>query len=155
MNTINRSPFTIVLLLALGAGTLTYASVQEGQTMTSSPNALSRVSVIALGVTDLAKSIEFYSGTLGLPQAKRSGEIAFIETPTVTLLLSQPLGRSIKPATNSIEIVFPVDSVAATHRVLSQKGCSFIKQPGQMSSDSWAATFTDPDGHLLTIFGGR
>jgi len=123
--------------------------------MTTSPNMLSRVSVIAIGVTDLKKSIEFYSGTLGLPPAKASGEIAFIETPTVTLLLSQPLGKFIKPATSSMEIVFPVDSVSAAHRMLTQRGCTFIKQPAPVSADSWTSTFQDPDGHLLTIFGGK
>jgi predicted enzyme related to lactoylglutathione lyase len=153
MNNRRRS-LTIFLCLTLIGATATLASVQGGQPMTTNPNMPSKVSVIALGVTDLAKSIEFYSGTLGLA-AKRSENIAFIETSTVTLLLSQPLGQFIKPGTSSVEIVFPVDSVSASHRLLSQRGCTFIKQPSSVSSDSWTATFKDPDGHLLTIFGGK
>jgi len=123
--------------------------------MTTNPNLLSKVSVIAIGVTELAKSIEFYNRTLGLPSANRSEDIAFIATPTVTLLLSQPLGRFIAPATSSMEIVFSVESVSASYRLLAERGCEFIKQPGQVSGDSWTATFKDPDGHLLTIFGGK
>jgi len=51
------------------------------------PNMPSKVSVITIGVTDLAKSIEFYSGALGL-HAKPSGDIAFIETPASDIVLT-------------------------------------------------------------------
>lgn len=119
------------------------------------PNLPSKVSVITIGVTDLSKSIEFYSGVLGLSPAKRAGDIGFIATPTVTLLLSEPLGKFVKPASSSIEIVFSVESVSGSHRLLTQRGCDFIKPPGAVTNDSWSATFKDPDGHLLTIFGGR
>jgi catechol 2,3-dioxygenase-like lactoylglutathione lyase family enzyme len=117
-------------------------------------NMPSRVSIIAIGVTDLTKSIEFYRN-LGLPEAKRSEDVAFISTPTVTIMLSGPLGRFIKPATGSMEIVFPVDSVSTAHRLLTEKGCTFIKPPNMVTPEAWAATFKDPDGHLLTIFGGK
>ena len=122
--------------------------------MPTNPNMPSKVSVITIGVTDLAKSIEFYNGALGL-HAKPAEDIAFIETVTLTLLLSQTLGKFIKPATSSMEIVFSVDSVSESHRLLTDRGCVFIKQPGQVGGESWAATFKDPDGHLLTIFGGK
>jgi catechol 2,3-dioxygenase-like lactoylglutathione lyase family enzyme len=123
----------------------------------TNPNMPSRVSIIAIGVTDLTKSIEFYR-TLGLPEAKRSEDVAFISTPgemAVTIMLSAPLGRFIKPATASVEIVFPVDSVSTAHRLLTEKGCTFIKPPNVVTPEAWAATFKDPDGHLLTIFGGK
>ena len=59
-----------------------------------------------------------------------------------------------------IEIPFRIDEdrsgpVSESHRLLTDRGCVFIKQPGQVSGESWAATFKDPDGHLLTIFGGK
>jgi len=123
--------------------------------MATNPNLPSKVSVIALGVTDLAKSIDFYNSILGLPPAQRSENIAFIATPTVALLLSEPLGKFIKPATASMEIVFPVDSVSASYALLTERGCAFMKSPSQVNADSWTATFKDPDGHFLTIFGGR
>jgi catechol 2,3-dioxygenase-like lactoylglutathione lyase family enzyme len=123
--------------------------------MTTNPNMPSRVSIIAIGVTDLTKSIEFYNGTLGLPEAKRSEDVAFISTPTVTIMLSGPLGRFIKPSTGSTEIIFPVESVSIAHRLLTEKGCTFIKQPNEVIPGTWASTFKDPDGHLLTILGGK
>jgi catechol 2,3-dioxygenase-like lactoylglutathione lyase family enzyme len=144
----NRLLNTILMCLVLSAGA-------EGQTMTTNPNMPSRVSIIAIGVTDLTKSIGFYNGTLGLPEAKRSEDVAFISTSTITIMLSGPLGRFIKPATGSTEIIFPVDSVSTAYRLLTERGCTFIKQPNMVIPETWAATFKDPDGHLLTILGGK
>jgi len=123
--------------------------------MTTNPNMPSRVSILVLGVTDLSRSIEFYQKTLGLEVTSRQENIAMISAGSITLLLNETLGKAIKPGVGSLEIVFPVDSVSAAHRLLSEKGCAFIRNPAQVTPDSWRAILTDPDGHMLTIFGGK
>ena len=115
----------------------------------------SKVSILVIGVTDLSKSIDFYQQTLGLPVTSRQENIATISTGSISLLLSEAVGKAIKPGNGSMEIVFPVESVSAAHRLLGEKGCKFIASPAQISSDSWRAILTDPDGHMLTVFGGK
>jgi predicted enzyme related to lactoylglutathione lyase len=123
--------------------------------MTTNPNMPSRVSLLVIGVTDLSRSIDFYNGTLGLEVTNRSEDIAMISASSITLMLSATLGKTIKPGTASIEIVFPVDSVSTAHRLLIEKGCKFMRDPGEVMPGSWRAILTDPDGHLLTVFGGK
>ena len=123
--------------------------------MTKNPNMPSQVSFVVIGVTDLDKSIDFYNGVLGLEVTSRMAEIATISASTVTLVLSVPFGKAIQPAPASMELVFEVESVSASHSLLTERGCSFSKAPAEMRPGSWGATFTDPDGHFLTIFGGK
>ena len=54
-----------------------------------------------------------------------------------------------------MEIVFPVESVSTAYRLLMERGCKFVKQPAEFIPGSWAANFKDPDGHLLTVIGGK
>ena len=53
-----------------------------------------RVSMIALGVTDMAKSVKFYGDTLGLQIAGKPGELTFFQAGSVTLALNRPLGKA-------------------------------------------------------------
>jgi predicted enzyme related to lactoylglutathione lyase len=50
-------------------------------------------------------------------------------------------------------VVFGVESVRATHDMLSKRGVAFINEPRIVDGTNWAANFNDPDGHLLSIFG--
>lgn len=54
-----------------------------------------------------------------------------------------------------MELVFSVPGVQASFAVLKERGCRFVQEPREVSPGSWAATFTDPDGHRLTIFGPK
>jgi catechol 2,3-dioxygenase-like lactoylglutathione lyase family enzyme len=113
----------------------------------------SKVSIIVLGVNSVAKSVAFYRDTLGLQVNTQSEDLAFVLLSGLTFMLSAELGKAFKPIAGATEIVFPVDSVNVTYRLLSQCGCNFIRHPRQVTADSWAAMFTDPDEHKLTIFG--
>lgn len=121
----------------------------------TNPNMPSKVSILVIGITDLSKSIDFYEKALGLRVENRQDNIAMIATGSISLLLSEAVGKAIKPGNGSMEIVFPVHSVSTAHRLLSEKGCKFIASPGQVTSDAWRAILKDPDGHMLTIFGGK
>ncbi len=54
-----------------------------------------------------------------------------------------------------VELVFSVGNVMASHRELTGKGVIFITEPRQATDKDWVATFGDPDGHLLTLFGPK
>jgi catechol 2,3-dioxygenase-like lactoylglutathione lyase family enzyme len=115
-----------------------------------------RAAMISLGVTDMDRSIGFYTGTLGLPVTSKSADTTLIRAGEITIVLNIPLAKSTAGAiAGAVEIIFPVESVAASHSQLVARGCSFVAQPHQITADMWAATFTDPDGHKLTILGPR
>jgi predicted enzyme related to lactoylglutathione lyase len=63
------------------------------------------------------------------------------------LLLASGLAQFYEPG--------PVESVEASHGDLKARGCTFTAAPHEVTTGMWAATFTDPDGHKLTILGGR
>jgi predicted enzyme related to lactoylglutathione lyase len=112
--------------------------------------------MISLGVTDMNRSVRFYSETLGLAVTSNSADITLVRAGEVTIVLNVPLARSATSAiAGAVEIIFPVKGVAASHSQLAARGCAFIAQPHQISPGMWAATFTDPDGHKLTILGPR
>lgn len=103
----------------------------------------------------MARSVAFYNGTLGLPLAGEPGELTMLLAGDITLLLNRPLGTACTPAAGAVEIIFPVDSVVAAHADLSAGGCGFRTAPREVTAGTWAATFTDPDGHFLTLLGPR
>jgi predicted enzyme related to lactoylglutathione lyase len=111
--------------------------------------------MIMLGVENLARSIEFYRDTLALELRNQSSEFAFFAAGGVTLGLNVPLGKAVEPRPGATEIVFPIESVNASYSMLGQRGCKFINEPREVFQGSWAVSFTDPDGHRLTLFGPK
>ena len=113
------------------------------------------ISMLMLGVSDLPASIAFYRDIVDLKLASQSENFAFFTAGAVTLILSVPLGRTREPIAGALEVIFPVTSVMAAHAALAQRGASFISPPREVSPNSWAANFTDPDGHILSVFGPK
>jgi predicted enzyme related to lactoylglutathione lyase len=115
------------------------------------------VSMITLGVTDTARSIKFYGETLGLQSAgePEPGEVALFQAGSVTIVLNRPLGQTAKPIVGAVEVIFNVESVTNSYDRLVARGCRFVRTPREATTGTWAATFTDPDGHRLTILGPR
>jgi catechol 2,3-dioxygenase-like lactoylglutathione lyase family enzyme len=127
-----------------------------GAVFAQSPPLQLRVSMIALGVTDTARSIRFYGDTLGFPLVGKPGEVTQFQAGDITIALNHPLGRSAGAAiAGAVEIIFPVESVAAAYGNLIGRGCRFLRAPREVTPGTWAATFSDPDGHRLTILGPR
>jgi predicted enzyme related to lactoylglutathione lyase len=114
------------------------------------------VTMISLGVTDSARSIKFYGETLGLEMLGKPSEVTFFRAGAITIVLNHPAGARARNAmAGSVEVIFPVESVAVSYQSLEQLGCSFAAAPHEITPGMWAATFTDPDGHLLTILGAK
>jgi predicted enzyme related to lactoylglutathione lyase len=111
--------------------------------------------MIMLGVEQIDRSVKFYRDTLALELQNQSAEFAFFSAGGVTLALGLPLGHAVQSKAGAVEIIFPVESVTAAHGLLTERGCQFLNQPREVTPGSWAATFTDPDGHRLTLFGAK
>ena len=136
---------TYLVLLALVAGLALAATPPE-----------LRVSMISLGVKDMDRSVRFYSETLGMRLAGQPGEVTLFRAGDIVLALNAPLGRHAGEAiVGAVEVIFPVESVEAAHATLSELGCGFLNSPREIMPGTWAATFTDPDGHRLTLLGPR
>lgn len=112
--------------------------------------------MIALGVKDPARSLKFYQETLGMKLMNRPGEVTILQAREVQIILNQPLGDAANGAlVGAVEVIFSVTGVVAAHQSLAERGCTFIREPREIFAGTWAATFTDPDGHRLTILGPR
>ena len=113
------------------------------------------VSMIMLGVENVARSVAFYRDCVGLPVQSESPEFAFITAGAVTIGLNLPLGKTVNPRAGATELILPVASVTASKAALAARNCPFTVEPREVNTGTYAATFTDPDGHRLTLFGPR
>jgi catechol 2,3-dioxygenase-like lactoylglutathione lyase family enzyme len=133
-----------------------FLTLAVGAIVVQQPPLHLRVSMISLGVKDAARSIKFYTETLGLELVGNPGEVAFVRAGDITIVLNQPAGKAARETlAGSVEVIFPVDSVAASYKALQERGCSFVAVPHEITTNMWAATFTDPDGHMLTVLGPK
>ena len=116
---------------------------------------MSKITLIALGVSDLAKSVAFYRDKAGFQLQGQMESFAFFSAGSINLMLNAGLRRPNGPLAGAMEMVLASESVTAQHQEFIQRGCSFINEPRQVTGESWAATFSDPDGHWLTLFGPK
>jgi catechol 2,3-dioxygenase-like lactoylglutathione lyase family enzyme len=102
------------------------------------------VSFVTIIVSDMQRSIDFYTKELGLPLKTRYGdEFAVVEAPGVTIGLHPAKEGGAKPG--SLSIGLGVDDVAASRQQLVERGVTFN---GDIVSDPPMrfAFLRDPDG---------
>ena len=122
-----------------------------------------RISMITLGVSDLARAITFYETTLGLPRRPMADDapVAFFELNGTWLGLfgRSDLAADAGVADNSegfagVTLAHNVDSPAQVDTLLAhacEHGARLIK-PGQPTDwGGYAGYFADPDVHLWEI----
>jgi catechol 2,3-dioxygenase-like lactoylglutathione lyase family enzyme len=108
-----------------------------------------------LGVSHLARSLEFYRDMLGLDVAFQAPGFGFLNGGGVMLCLSEPLAKAGGPLTGATEVVSAVPAVDQAYEALSAYGIEFVQGPREVAPGQWAANFRDPDGHLLSVFGPK
>jgi lactoylglutathione lyase len=112
-----------------------------------------KITHVMLGVETTERALPFYRDVLGLTvQAEHPG-FAFLDAGLFTLALSEGLARASAVRVGATELVFGVEDVTATYHELREKGVSFLNEPRAVAGPMFAANFTDPDGHRLSIFG--
>ena len=121
--------------------------------MKSTDYRLTRVSIVMLGVREMARALGFYRDKLGLEVQREFPGFAFLCAGTITLCLSEPAVKMRGAVAGSGEVVFSVEDVTAAYEALRAKGVQFTHVPRSVSPTTWVANFDDPDGNHLSISG--
>jgi methylmalonyl-CoA/ethylmalonyl-CoA epimerase len=111
------------------------------------------VSMVMLGVRNLEQSISFYRDKLGINLRMQIPGFAFLDTGAVSVILSEELAKKSASVAGATEVIFTVEDVRGATDALKKQAVTFSHEPHQVNGPMWAANFTDPDGHLLTLFG--
>ena len=120
-----------------------------------------RISMITLGVSDLAVAIEFYRDGLGFPRMESSPDVAFFTLDGAWLGL-YPRRALAEDATVSPEgggfagftLAHNVASETEVDQVISQAvsaGATLVKKPQTVFWGGYSGYFKDPDGYLWEV----
>jgi len=120
-----------------------------------------RISMITLGVRDLASAVKFYEEGLGFPRMESPPEVAFFT------LNGTWLGLYGREALAEDATVSPegdgFEAFTLTHNVSSEKevdevvtqavdaGATLIKKPAKVFWGGYSGYFKDLDGHLWEV----
>lgn len=120
-----------------------------------------RISMITLGVRDLAASIAFYERGLGLPRMESPPEVAFFTLDGSWLGLygrAALAADATVPAQGSgfagVALAHNVTSEAEVDALLAQAvaaGARLVKPGQKVSWGGYSGYFADPDGHLWEV----
>ncbi|HEV2390126.1 MAG TPA: VOC family protein [Nitrososphaerales archaeon] len=113
-----------------------------------------RLANVIILVSDLDRAERFYRDTLGLKETGRvEREFVFFDAGGVALAI-RATGRVAVPG--DTELSFEVPDVLSAYDSLRSR-VAFSEAPravtGDETQDLYAANFTDPDGHSLSITG--
>ena len=120
-----------------------------------------RISMITLGVRDLAASVRFYEGGLGLPRMDSPPEVAFFTLNGTWLGLygreALAADANVSPEGSGFEsfaFAHNVGSESEVDEVMSQAleaGATLVKEPEKVFWGGYSGYFKDPDGHLWEV----
>jgi lactoylglutathione lyase len=110
-----------------------------------------KVGAVILLVSNMEKSIKFYSETLELPIKTRSNDwTEFFNNDTVLALHPAPKKKSMLKRGSGTLVGFEVTDLDSTVKRLREKRVRFFKKPKDEPFGKHAIV-KDPDGHLLSI----
>ncbi|HXE08727.1 MAG TPA: VOC family protein [Acidobacteriaceae bacterium] len=123
-------------------------------TETSPPVSLNEIGQIAITVSDLARSQQFYEHTLGMKLLFNAGNMAFFQCGSVRVMLGPPEpGKAVHPSQTIL--YFRVPDIHATHAALFAAGVAFVQAPQMVARmkdhELWLAFLRDPDGHPIAV----
>ncbi len=114
---------------------------------------LDHIGQIALPVTDVGRSEDFYRTALGLRHLYRYGDLVFFDCAGVRLLLEKTL--DVANVARSSTIYLRCADIGLAVRELKQRGVVFDSTPHLIAHmddhDLWMAFFHDPDRHTLAL----
>lgn len=115
---------------------------------------------VILYVNDFDKTMHFYKEILNLPVKMQQDTYVEFDTGAVTLSINtrqsvkEDIGLNVPEAsvsTQTFEIGFIVEDVAATIAKLRSQGVPIIKEPVTKPWGQTVAYVADPDGHYIEI----
>jgi catechol 2,3-dioxygenase-like lactoylglutathione lyase family enzyme len=120
-----------------------------------------RISMITLGVSDLARSIEFYGQGLGLPRMESPPTVAFFTLNGTWLGLygREALAEDAQVSAEGsgfrgVALAHNLASEAEVDKLYEEvlaAGATPVKQPQKVFWGGYSGYFADPDGHLWEI----
>jgi lactoylglutathione lyase len=110
-----------------------------------------KVGAVILLVSNMEKSIKFYSETLELPIKTRSKDwTEFFNNDTVLALHPAPKKKTILKSGSGTLVGFEVTDLDSTVKKLKERRVKFFKRPKEEPFGKHAIV-QDPDGHLISI----
>jgi lactoylglutathione lyase len=110
-----------------------------------------KVGAVILLVSNMEKSIRFYSEILELPIKTRSKDwTEFFNNDTVLALHPAPRKKGILKTGSGTLVGFEVTDLVSTVKRLKEKKVKFFKRPKEEPFGKHAIV-RDPDGHLISI----
>lgn len=120
-----------------------------------------RISMITLGVRDLARSIAFYENGLGLPRMESPPEVAFFTLNGTWLGLygRDALAEDAQVSADGsgfsgFTLAHNLASEAEVDALVEQAihaGAKLVKQPQKVFWGGYSGYFSDPDGYLWEV----
>ena len=120
-----------------------------------------RISMITLGVRDLAAAVRFYEEGLGFPRMDSPPDVAFFTLDGTWLGLygreALAADARVSPEGSGFEsfaLAHNVGSEAEVDEVIRQAlgaGAALVKEPEKVFWGGYSGYFKDPDGHLWEV----
>lgn len=119
-----------------------------------------RISLITLGVDDLARARRFYEGGLGWTPIQALDDVCFYQLPGLALALfgrqalAEDAHRSVDGGFSGVTIAINERSPDDVDRVFAQAldaGASALKRPEAVFWGGYCGYFADPDGHVWEV----
>jgi len=123
-----------------------------------------RLSLVTLGVADLARSLAFYRDGLGLPTENHDPDAGVVffrlnENMLLAIWLREELAKDagISPAGSGfsgVSLAHNVSDEEAVRAVFAEAvaaGATALKEPSSVFWGGYTAYFADPDGHLWEV----
>lgn len=138
------------------------AAAKNGKSGMADGKPVQTISLITIGVRDLAKSIGFYKGLGWSPTGSdRHGHAAF-QMKNGQVLVLHPMESVLKdrnmesasPAAGGVSLAIYVnsrDDVDAIYDTFVKAGAKSLRSPAEAANGSYSAYAADPDGHPWEI----
>lgn len=120
-----------------------------------------RISMVTLGVRDLAASVKFYEEGLGFPRMESPAEVAFFTLNGTWLGLygRQALAEDAAVSAEGsgfegFTLAHNVASEAEVNELMDQAlaaGATLVRKPQRVFWGGYSGYFKDPDGHLWEL----
>ena len=125
--------------------------VQVAPVATNTPFDYSENIVISVGVSDLDRSIDWYTDVLGLELVYKLDQYGWCEMSMATKHVTIGLGQSEEVKPGSTTPTFGVLDIDAARRYLESKDVRFDGETYEIEGMVKLCTFYDPDGNSYML----